>query len=82
MRICLFIDGLDEFDGSEDEKEEVNDMLQSLATCNSTKICLSSRPLNIYCDTFEGVPQIRLEDLTQSDIQLFVGDKMEANKYF
>ncbi|SMR64423.1 unnamed protein product [Zymoseptoria tritici ST99CH_3D1] len=46
---CFFIDGLDEYDG---EHDEVVQLLQDLSGCKSVKICASSRPWQIFLESF------------------------------
>jgi hypothetical protein len=41
LKICLFIDGLDEFDG---DHEEIAQLFKSVAGLANVKVCLSSRP--------------------------------------
>lgn len=40
-RVCIFVDGLDEYAG---EHAEIVSILSSLAISEAIKICLSSRP--------------------------------------
>ena len=72
-QFCLFIDGLDEYEG--DESEIANLFLQ-LAQTGNLKCCLSSRPHQAFLDAFENVPSLRLEDLTYNDIVNYVTDKL------
>lgn len=41
LKICLFIDGLDKYEG---DHSDVVEILQGLAKSEDVKICLSSRP--------------------------------------
>ncbi|KAI1275124.1 hypothetical protein F5Y07DRAFT_371282 [Xylaria sp. FL0933] len=43
---------------------------ESFAASPNTKICVSSRPLTVYMDAFDGDIDrcLKLEDLTKSDI--------------
>lgn len=80
--LLFLIDGLDEFQGSHDERQHVCNMLKQLALRQNVKICVSSRPLNIYLDIFRETPQLWLEKLTQQDIRNFVEDTFTANSNF
>lgn len=80
--ICLFIDGLDEFSGKDDQKLEVVDFLKSLSNYPHVKICVSSRRLEVFKDTFASFPSLRLEDLTRKDIENFINAKLQANNKF
>lgn len=76
-KICLFIDGLDEFDGSEDT---VIDFVRSIVKNSSNvKVCVSSRPWAAFDKAFEHVPNMLLQDLTDADMRLYVRDKFLSN---
>lgn len=44
-KFCLFIDGVDEYDGS---PQNMCDLINSIALANNVKICASSRPWNQF----------------------------------
>ncbi|RDW75803.1 hypothetical protein BP5796_06624 [Coleophoma crateriformis] len=76
-KICLFIDGVDEFDG---DHGSIIKLFQSLVTENEhVKICLSSRPWPIFERALQSVPNLKLQDLTLGDRQQYVFDKFEKN---
>lgn len=74
MRLLLFLDALDEFEG------EPKSIAMFLVTCvqkakmSSTqlKICFASRPWNAFNDYFIDVPYFRMEDHTRTDIERYV----------
>ncbi|KAL8885000.1 MAG: hypothetical protein Q9215_007073 [Flavoplaca cf. flavocitrina] len=66
MRICVFIDGLDEFVGDEDR---LIDTIHVLSHASGTKICASSRPEQIFRQGFAASPQLKLQDLNYPDIR-------------
>ena len=80
-RFCFFVDGLDEYDGNH---TEIVDLVQGLVQSDDIKICLSSRPWNIFTRAFGcgSHPTIRLEDLTRRDIQSYVQDTLGSNRLF
>lgn len=80
-RFCFFIDGLDEYDG---DPKTIVDVLDSLRRWPEIKLCFSSRPWNEFTDAFgrPSDPQLALEDLTRSDIRLYVRDTLEENLRF
>ena len=80
-KFCFFVDGLDEYDG---DHAEVVDLVQGLTRSDDIKICLSSRPWNVFTRAFGwgSHPAIRLEDLTWRDIQSYVRDTLGSNKLF
>ncbi|KAF2795864.1 hypothetical protein K505DRAFT_373641 [Melanomma pulvis-pyrius CBS 109.77] len=80
-KFCLFIDGLDEYEGNH---SDVIEILQGLAKSKDIKICVSSRPWNVFQETFGQNHDCRLflEELTKPDIELFVRDTLESNSHF
>lgn len=81
-RILLFIDGLDEHDGPDEERQDILDLLQNLTENQGVKACVSSRPWNIFRDALQECPQLHLEDLSKGDISLYVHDKLGHNAHF
>lgn len=75
-KLCLFIDGLDEYDG---HYPDIIELLQEFASLPNLKLCLSSRPLLIFENAFTNFASLRLQDLTQPDITLFVRDNLRNN---
>ncbi|TVY75950.1 hypothetical protein LSUE1_G006018 [Lachnellula suecica] len=81
LRICLFIDGLDEYESdSESSLTDMITVLIKLSSCPNIKICSSSRPWLIFEDVFHLFPSLRLQDLTRSDITRYVVDKVNHHK--
>ncbi len=79
-KICLFIDGLDE---SADGHERLISIFKDLISDNGhVKICVASRPWNIFQAALGERPSLRLEDLTFSDIKDFVESKFHADTEF
>ena len=82
IRFCIFIDGLDEYDGRPDD---IVDRLQLLAKAESIKLCLASRPWTPFREAFaEGRcdGSLLLERYTKRDIERFVKDILENDKRF
>jgi hypothetical protein len=77
-KICLFIDGLDEFDG---DQQAMVDMLKTLVEFSpgDVKACVSSRPWEVFENSFRAIPQLRLHVLTQDDISRYVHDVLNGN---
>ncbi len=61
-KICLFIDGLDEYDG---DCAEMISLITSISNLPTAKVCVSSRPWVIFEDSFGNSPKLRLQDLTK-----------------
>lgn len=79
---CMFIDGLDEYDG---RPTEIIDRLQLLAKAENIKMCLASRPWTPFRTAFaEGNcdGSLLLERHTKRDIERFVKDILEKDKRF
>ena len=78
LNICLFIDGLDEFEGNDDQNDRqyLIELFRSLASSPYIKVCLSSRPLLIFEESFRDSPGLRLQDLTSRDIRRLVTDRL------
>jgi len=84
VRFCFFIDGLDEFDG---DHNEVIRILGRLASSPSIKICVSSRPWNVFEDTYGTANhwKLSLQDLTQDDIHHYTESMLREHpnwKYY
>jgi hypothetical protein len=77
-KICLFVDGVDEYEG---DYSDVINLLKELSTLANLKLCISSRPLLVFEKAFSSVPNLRLQDLTKQDITRFVRDSLEKNDY-
>jgi hypothetical protein len=64
-KIFLLIDGLDEYHGDHSEQVKLVEFVYSLLSLTSKiKICVSSRPWNVFADAFQARPSLKLEELT------------------
>jgi len=79
FNVAMFIDGLDEFTG---EFTELIQLVKQLHSCPSVKVYVSSRPWNEFRDALVDCPQLRMEKLTQDDMQTFVRGKFQSNRAF
>lgn len=73
MKLCLFIDGLDEYDGRE---SDIANLFHDLVLSPQVKVCVSSRPHVPFEFAFKDRPKLRMEDLTRTDIQLYIEDQL------
>ncbi|KAI9149984.1 hypothetical protein HJFPF1_09731 [Paramyrothecium foliicola] len=80
--VFVLIDGLDEFEGTDDQQEQLLHFLLTLAKYPNVKLCVSSRPLNIFKDAFDGMPQLRVQDLTRDDIAHYINTQFSGNARF
>ncbi|KAI0509599.1 hypothetical protein F5B22DRAFT_616171 [Xylaria bambusicola] len=81
-RFCIFIDGLDEYTGPYDD---LVDHIDKLSSFGNSKACLSSRPEVALTTRFQGLKQLRLQDLNSNDIKAFVKgslQKTQLSKHF
>ena len=80
-RFCFFIDGLDEYGG---DHSDIVDLVQGFASSKDIKLCLSSRPWNVFTRAFGwgSHPKLHLEYLTQPDIKAYVQDTLGSNILF
>ncbi len=78
MKICLLIDGLDEFDG---DHGEIIQLFKSIvdSSNNDVKICVSSRPWVVFEEAFNDIPSLKLQTLTLSDMNQYVDDKFNKD---
>lgn len=77
-KLCLFIDGLDEYEGDYDD---IVDLFEEHTTSPNIKLCLSSRPLVVFERAFIDLPSLRLQALTYGDISHYVKDRLNSHKY-
>jgi hypothetical protein len=76
LKICLFIDGVDEYEGNH---AELADLLHSTAS-QRVKLFVSSRPTPLFCDKFSAFPQIMLQNHTGPDIIHFIVDRLTMHR--
>ncbi len=72
-RLCIFIDGLDEFDGNQ---TILLDLIRNLKQLRGIKFCLSSRPEPFLRDELGSSTMLKLQDLTEPDIRRYVSDEL------
>lgn len=79
FRFAFFLDGLDEFDGN---PQVLVEFVGRITEKDNVKLCVGSRPWNLFQDTFEQSPSLRLEQLTYGDIRLYVSERCRQNRRF
>ncbi|KAK7917514.1 Vegetative incompatibility protein HET-E-1 [Apiospora marii] len=79
FKLCLFIDGLDEFDG---DHETLVEMFAHVVSHPNVKACLASRPWLVFEDALLCKPHLELHHLTYPDIVRFTTARFHANKHF
>ncbi|KAI8623471.1 hypothetical protein F5Y19DRAFT_458426 [Xylariaceae sp. FL1651] len=81
FQLCIFIDGLDEYEG---EHEDLIHMVRGLTQSGNVKLCIASRPWNVFENAFGAcdMHKIYLEDYNKSDISLYVKNNLEDRPDF
>jgi hypothetical protein len=77
MKLCLFIDGLDEYEGRE---TDIADLFKDVVLSSQVKVCVSSRPHVAFESAFKTRPKLRMQDLTRQDIHLYITDRLVHDK--
>lgn len=78
-RVCLFIDGLNEFDG---DPHQLLTQFKQLTELPNVKLCLASRPWIVFEDAFSQKPSLMLQNLTHPDLKHFVASEFSNNEGF
>ncbi|CZR60300.1 uncharacterized protein PAC_10196 [Phialocephala subalpina] len=77
LKMCFFIDGLDEYEG---DPEEIAQYFKDLSEISAhAKFCLSSRPWPTFQTIYHDAPGLKVQDMTHDDIKLYVEDRLERN---
>jgi hypothetical protein len=79
IRICLLVDGLDEYAGNH---SDIIEIFQGAAKFDHVKICVSSRPMVAFDRAFKSAPGLMLQNLTFADIQLYVENSFHNDERF
>ncbi|KAH8769422.1 hypothetical protein F5882DRAFT_508227 [Hyaloscypha sp. PMI_1271] len=75
-RFCLFVDGLDEYNG---DPFNIINLFTNISKLPNVKLCVSSRPIYEFVNAFRSYPTLRLQDLSFNDIKQYVDDELGAN---
>lgn len=73
FKICLFIDGLDEYAG---DQNEILDLFKTITSNSVIKAVVSSRPEPAFEEAFRKSPKLRVENLTSGDIKHYIKSKL------
>ena len=79
VRICLFIDGIDEY---EEDHVEISEFFTSIPKDSLIKVLVSSRPIPACVMSFSYCPKLQLQDLTYEDIRIYTTDRIKHNLGF
>lgn len=77
-KFCFFIDGLDEYEG---DHLDFCRALQELSNSPHVKLCVSSRPWNVFEDSFgrDEACKLYVHDLTRSDIRSYAESRLQEH---
>jgi hypothetical protein len=79
-KYCFFIDGLDEYDGND---EDMCEILKFLLTSCHIKICASSRSRHIFEEFFtDGDRLLVVENYTREDMKTYARETLDKNPKF
>lgn len=78
----FLIDGLDEFEGTDQERDDFLDLIDKMSSLAHVKMCVSSRPRTIFRGAFDRFPKLQLEDHTEEDIRCYIDQKLNAQPRF
>ena len=81
-KICLFIDGLDEYEGNDTARSRIIGLFSQISELENVKVCVSSRPWLIFKDAFDLRPSLLLEELTREDIKAYVEAELDNGRRF
>ncbi|KAK4070987.1 uncharacterized protein Triagg1_6354 [Trichoderma aggressivum f. europaeum] len=80
LKLMILIDGLDEFDqGHHEHHRGLVRLIRDANAETGVKICVSSRPWNVFRDEYGRNPMLQLENLTREDIKSFVQDQFQLS---
>ncbi|VUC22897.1 unnamed protein product [Clonostachys rosea] len=73
--LCIFIDGLDEYDGLAGQRDFIRKM-KGLAQHGRVKLCVSSRPEERLRESLSTTPNLRLDELTRPDMESNIQERL------
>jgi hypothetical protein len=79
LKLCLFIDGLDEYEG---DFSKIVGVFEGLSRSQNVKLCVSSQPLIVFEDTFSAFPGLKLQDLTLNDVEKYVKEELTTSERY
>lgn len=80
LKMCFFIDGLDEYEG---DGAEIAEYIYSMSQRSvHVKFCVSSRPWPVFKDIFQGAPGLKVQDFNRSDIDHYVRENLRRNTHW
>lgn len=81
-KICLFIDGLDEFEGSTEDLKGLTTWVKKMIATLPVKFCVASRPWRVFEDALQDRPHLLMENFNFKDIQEYVWSNFHEDPNF
>lgn len=81
-KICLFIDGLDEFEGGDDDLNSLVTWVKTLVGTLPVKLCVASRPWRVFEDALQDRRHLFMENSNFKDIQQYVWRRFHDDPNF
>lgn len=80
-KFCVFVDGLDEFEG---DQLDIAESFFEISRSHAIKLCISSRPWNVFEATLGRSPgsKIYIHELTMHDILEFTKSQLSRHPYW
>jgi hypothetical protein len=79
VKVCLIVDGVDEYEG---DHAELSEMFAAIPSSSCVKVVLSSRPIPACVEVFSRCEKLQLQELTRGDVKLYVTDRICENAHF
>jgi hypothetical protein len=79
-KTCIFIDGLDEFEGDSNELIQLAEQLMMDNT--NLKMCVASRPWLAFEKAFQNKPHLMLHNLTARSMKSFIDLRFRSSSHF
>ncbi|KAI1740912.1 hypothetical protein F4680DRAFT_418099 [Xylaria scruposa] len=74
--ICVFLDGLDEIAPESDDRDAIIGLVEELSDLGNAKICVSSRPENIFKDRLSLWPYLQMQNFNRPGIRLYIQSQL------
>lgn len=81
-KVCLFIDGLDEFEGETSDLKGLIVWVEKLVENSPVKVCVASRPWRVFEEALQHRPHLLMEAFNFNDIQQYVWSRFNDDSNF
>lgn len=81
-KVCLFIDGLDEFEGETSDLKALVVWVEKLVETSPVKVCVASRPWRVFEEALQHRPHLLMETFNFNDIQQYVWSRFNDDSNF